>query len=131
MVTAGGKCPILVVEDEPLVSGYICEVLETFDFTVSGCASSGPEAIALAERDRPRLAVIDILWPDDWYRRGASPPRSIRCADDISFWLLERRSYRAGAGRLTPGDAVQRALLSDRSNPSPTAVGGSELQRGQ
>jgi DNA-binding response OmpR family regulator len=51
---------ILVVEDEPLISSYIAHVLREFAFPVSGCSSSGSEAIALADQRKPRLAVVDI-----------------------------------------------------------------------
>jgi CheY-like chemotaxis protein len=51
---------ILIVEDNPLVSAHIKEVLELFGCVVTGCASSGIEAIALAERNVPQLAIIDI-----------------------------------------------------------------------
>ncbi len=58
--TACNRYRILVVEDEALVSSYIAEVLVTLEFAVIGCASSGPEAIGLAERDLPDLALVDI-----------------------------------------------------------------------
>jgi CheY-like chemotaxis protein len=60
MRTACSRYRILVVEDEALVSSYIAEVLVTLEFAVIGCASSGPEAIGLAERDLPDLALVDI-----------------------------------------------------------------------
>jgi len=60
MRTACNRYRILVVEDEALVSSYIAEVLVTLEFAVFGCASSGLEAIGLAERDLPDLALIDI-----------------------------------------------------------------------
>jgi DNA-binding NarL/FixJ family response regulator len=51
---------VLVVEDDPLVSSYVSEVLSECGFTVSGPASSGAEALALAESTRPKLALVDI-----------------------------------------------------------------------
>jgi len=60
MSTACNRRRILVVEDDALVSSYIAEVLVTLEFAVIGCASSGPEAIGLAERDLPDLALLDI-----------------------------------------------------------------------
>ena len=56
---------ILIVEDEPLIASYICEVLEGAGFTVAGAASSAPEALTLAEQTRPRLALIDIGLPGE------------------------------------------------------------------
>jgi CheY-like chemotaxis protein len=145
MVTAGSKCPILVVEDEPLVSGYICEVLETFDFIVSGCASSGPEAIALAEQDRPRLAVIDIKLSGP--ANGIAVAQILRDQFDVptiflsGYWSDELIEQARAASPLAllakpflPSqlyDAVQQALVSNPSTPNPMATGGSESQRGQ
>ena len=60
MSTACNRRRILVVEDDALVSSYIAEVLVTLEFAVIGCASSGPEAIGLAERHLPDLALVDI-----------------------------------------------------------------------
>lgn len=51
---------ILIVEDEPLVASYIKDVLEESGFAVAGLASSGPEALSLAEQYRPTLALVDI-----------------------------------------------------------------------
>ena len=51
---------ILVVEDEPLVASYIKDVLDGSGYAVAGVASSGPEALSLAEQHRPTLALVDI-----------------------------------------------------------------------
>ena len=60
---SGGGAPgarILVVEDDPLVAGYIRDVLEASGFLVLGVASSGLEAVALLQEGIPDLALIDI-----------------------------------------------------------------------
>jgi two-component system, response regulator PdtaR len=57
---ADNPIPILVVEDEPLVAALIREVLEELGFAVAGVASSGPEALSLAEEHPPALALVDI-----------------------------------------------------------------------
>jgi DNA-binding NarL/FixJ family response regulator len=68
-VPAAGKAPvvgeipktrILVVEDETLVASYIRNVLEASGYMVSGLASCGPEALALASDSAPHLALVDI-----------------------------------------------------------------------
>lgn len=51
---------ILVVEDEALIASYITEVLEESGFRVAGVASSGPEALSLADGAQPGLALVDI-----------------------------------------------------------------------
>jgi len=59
-MTARGKIRILVVEDDALVASYIQEVLQESGYDVSGFASTGSEALALAEEARPDLALVDI-----------------------------------------------------------------------
>src|SRR5713226_7168027 len=51
---------IIVVEDDALVGSYVSDVLQELGFAIAGCASCGPEAIALAGRCQPRLALVDI-----------------------------------------------------------------------
>jgi DNA-binding NarL/FixJ family response regulator len=60
MSATGVRHGILIVEDDPLVSGYVSEILHKFAFQILGCASCGPEAIALAEMNVPGLAIADI-----------------------------------------------------------------------
>ena len=55
-----GSASILIVEDEALIASYIQEVLEESGFTISGVASSGPEAMSLASASPPDLALVDI-----------------------------------------------------------------------
>ena len=59
----GNPIAILIVEDEALVASYIKEVLEESGFLVAGVASTGAEALSLAEEMRPRLALVDIRLP--------------------------------------------------------------------
>src|SRR5258708_520401 len=51
---------ILIVEDEALIASYIKDVLEESGFAVAGIASTGPEALLLADENRPTLALVDI-----------------------------------------------------------------------
>lgn len=51
---------ILIVEDEALIASYIQEVLEESGFIVAGIASSGVEALSLADAGAPDLALVDI-----------------------------------------------------------------------
>ena len=52
---------ILVVEDEWLVSQGIKETLQDLGYEVAGPASSGEEALEIAETRRPDLVLMDIL----------------------------------------------------------------------
>ncbi|MGE5340651.1 MAG: response regulator [Candidatus Omnitrophota bacterium] len=54
------KVKILIVEDELIVAKNIESQLQRLGYEVPGSASSGLEAIALAERYRPKLILMDI-----------------------------------------------------------------------
>lgn len=54
---------ILVVEDDGSSLEYVRSVLERHGYQVLGTAS-GKDAIVLAERENPDLAIIDINLPD-------------------------------------------------------------------
>lgn len=56
---------ILVVEDDFLVAMEMESALGEAGFEVAGVASSGEDAIELARRERPRLAVMDIRLAGD------------------------------------------------------------------
>jgi len=51
---------ILVVDDEPLVAAAVCDTLVELGFPVSGSASTGAEALWLAEEHRPDIAIVDV-----------------------------------------------------------------------
>jgi two-component system, response regulator PdtaR len=51
---------VLVVEDEVLISDYICDVLNDAGFEVLGVAPSGEEALAIINRDPPDIALVDV-----------------------------------------------------------------------
>jgi DNA-binding NarL/FixJ family response regulator len=51
---------ILVVEDDFLVASEIEVALQSAGFAVTGVAASADEAIALAQNNKPDLAIIDI-----------------------------------------------------------------------
>lgn len=63
MVTSGvpreRDVAILVVVGDPLLGAEIGNVLERLGFTVSGIASSAPEAAYIADVEKPALALID------------------------------------------------------------------------
>jgi len=57
--TASDEACILIVERDPLVASYICQVLTALRFVVAGIAASPWEAVALARQCRPDLALVD------------------------------------------------------------------------
>ncbi len=54
------KASILIVEDEVIVAMEIREKLIALGWRVSGLVTSGAEALAAAEVDRPDLVLMDI-----------------------------------------------------------------------
>ena len=56
---------ILVVEDESSVAAYIVELLETLGYKASTVVRTGEEAIRVAAKSRPALALIDITLKGD------------------------------------------------------------------
>jgi DNA-binding NarL/FixJ family response regulator len=52
--------PILIVEDDFLVAMQVEAALSEAGLTVAGSAASAEEAIALVERQRPALVLMDI-----------------------------------------------------------------------
>lgn len=57
---AGAAARILIVEDDFLVSTELEAALTEAGFEVVGVARSAPQAVSLAESERPQLAVVDI-----------------------------------------------------------------------
>jgi DNA-binding NtrC family response regulator len=51
---------ILVVEDEAITGEHLHDILVDLGYDVVGVVSSGEDAIAAAEQDRPDLALMDI-----------------------------------------------------------------------
>jgi two-component system, response regulator PdtaR len=54
---------ILVADDEPGSANGLKVLLETIGYSVVGPAGDGEQAVALASRERPDLAVVDIDMP--------------------------------------------------------------------
>jgi DNA-binding response OmpR family regulator len=57
---ANQPATILIVEDDPFVASFIEEILTESGLRVVGIASTGNEALSLAEEIRPHLALVDI-----------------------------------------------------------------------
>ena len=51
---------ILVVEDEYLVAAQVRQALGDAGFKVVGMAATGEEALAIAARENPALALVDV-----------------------------------------------------------------------
>ena len=55
---------VLVADDQALLRGSFRVLLETAGMTVVGEARTGTEAVALTERERPDVVLMDIRMPD-------------------------------------------------------------------
>src|SRR6202163_3825984 len=53
---------VLVVDDEPDIVALVAYHLAKSGYTVS-TATSGPEGLAVARRDKPSLIVLDLILP--------------------------------------------------------------------
>jgi DNA-binding response OmpR family regulator len=54
------RIPVLVIEDESLLSDYVEDILEGTRFDVVGVARVAADALALAATTRPRIAIVDL-----------------------------------------------------------------------
>jgi DNA-binding NarL/FixJ family response regulator len=59
----GSGVRVLLADDDPFHREALREVLEDLDFTVVGEAADGAEAIAVAERTRPEVVLMDLRMP--------------------------------------------------------------------
>jgi two-component system phosphate regulon response regulator PhoB len=89
-VTTVAPAHILVVDDEPDIVALVVYHLAKAGYRVSS-ASTGPNAVALAKRERPSLIVLDLMLPG---MSGFDVLREIReAADskDVAVLMLTAR----------------------------------------
>ena len=67
---------LLIVEDDPLIGPAMKAVLEKAGYTVVGPLRGAAKAMRLAERERPDLALVDVLLAGG--EDGASLSRRLR-----------------------------------------------------
>jgi response regulator NasT len=60
---AHGPLRILVAEDETIIRLDLCELLERSGFAIAAQARDGEEAVALAAKVEPDLAIMDVKMP--------------------------------------------------------------------
>jgi two-component system nitrate/nitrite response regulator NarL len=53
----------IIIEDDEAVARLIAQVLTSQDVDVCGTAATGEEGIALARRDKPDVALVDLMLP--------------------------------------------------------------------
>ncbi|WP_448204645.1 response regulator [Azospirillum sp. sgz302134] len=127
--SAGKNAParVLVVEDESIVAMYLTDVLEDMDYEVCGVAASATEALSIAEKERPSLALVDInlSGPQD----GIEAARELRERYDVGSIfmsgandpdLMERaRTVRPRGFLHKPYDATQLKSALDQAFAQP------------
>ncbi len=94
-----GEAPIrvLVVEDDFMVARVNREFVERVPgFAVVGVAGSGGQALAMVERERPDLVILDIYLPD---MSGTEVLRRLRAAGDGPDAIVVTAAREAGAVR--------------------------------
>ena len=72
------KSRILVIDDEPAIRDSLRMILEYEDYQFTG-AASGQEGLAIVQRDRPDLVLLDIKMPG---MDGMEVLRKLRAMDD-------------------------------------------------
>lgn len=94
----GSKAKILVVDDDPAISGLIVAILgkEGYDVTV---ANNGAVGVDLAAKEHPKLILMDITMPD---MDGYEATRQIKATPalkDTPVIFLTGRSASEDGGR--------------------------------
>ena len=54
---------VLVVDDDVILGGALCDLLRQKGFDVIGQVSSGPEAVALSREEEPDVVLMDFRMP--------------------------------------------------------------------
>jgi DNA-binding NarL/FixJ family response regulator len=117
----GDLIRVLVADDQALLRGSFRVLVDTAPgFTVVGEASTGAEAVAAVERDRPDVVLMDVRMPD---MDGIEATRRICAAPDASgtrilmLTMFDLDSYvyaalRAGASGFLLKDTPPQDLLA-------------------
>ena len=79
---------VVVVDDEPSVQEVVRAYLEKDGYHVF-VAGTGGEGLALAERIKPGLVVLDLMLPD---RSGEEICREIRARSDVPILMLTAKA---------------------------------------
>ena len=117
--------PILVVDDNPDNADIIREYLESRGYVIT-VAHDGDEALALFERVRPRLVLLDVMMPgrDGWevcrlMKQHAGLGRHVRVVmvTALDEWDDKRHALETGADDYVekPFDLRRLAVTVERN----------------
>src|SRR4030081_1146434 len=96
---------VLVVDDEPDIVALVAYHLAKSGYTVS-TATSGPEGLAVARRDKPSIVVLDLMLPGLSGLEVMEELRSDSSTSRIAVLMLTARRGETDRIRgLTLGDA--------------------------
>jgi len=112
----GGE-KILIVDDERIIARELEERLTSFDYEVLGIASTGAEAIRLAEEKEPQLVLMDIVLKGEM--DGIEAATKIRQKMDIPVIFLS--AY-------TDKETLARAKISEPYGYIVKPFSGRDLQ---
>ncbi|MBW1990506.1 MAG: response regulator [Deltaproteobacteria bacterium] len=96
------KARIQIVEDEYILAKGIATQLADMGYQVTGHASSGEQAVAMAKKDRPDLVLMDIVMPGEY--DGVEAAARIRTNLNIPVIFLTAHSDE---------ETVQKAKLTE------------------
>ncbi|MDQ5854430.1 MAG: response regulator [Chloroflexota bacterium] len=110
---------VLIAEDDPLVAITLSDQLVGLGHTVVAVASDGQEAIDMAKRERPELAVLDIKMPNV---DGISAAEQIGAELDIPLLMLTAYSDRPLVLRAAEAGALSYLLKPVTSEELAAAI---------
>jgi len=98
---------VLIAEDDPLVAVTLSDQLAELGHNVVAVASDGQEAIDMAERERPEIALLDIKMPNV---DGITAAEQIGSRLDIPMIMLTAYSDRPLVLRAAEAGALNYLL---------------------
>src|SRR3984893_10985586 len=111
---------VLVVDDEPDIVALVAYHLAKSGYTVS-TATSGPEGLAVARRDKPSIVVLDLMLPGLSGLEVMEELRADNATSSIAVLMLTARreeSDRIKGRTLGPGDFPHETVQPSGTGPS-------------
>ena len=109
---------VILVDDDPLVRTMLTSCLESApDLVVRGSYASGTDALDSLDRDRPHVALVDIVMPypdgpeTTRLLRGASPNTQVLALTSLTDPQAAAAMLSAGALGFLPKDLAPEAII--------------------
>lgn len=107
-----GELSVLLVEDDPMVRGWVRLALEGSEFRLAGEARSAAAAVEVLERRRPQLLLVDYRLPD---RVGTELVRDLRRSGSRVPALIMTANPERGLNEATRDAGAQGTALKSGS----------------